>query len=194
LPVKVGVLAAAFFDMLSPDQRQHYMYFWRIKRLKDDLRAGDVPLRQVTGYALAHLLLWTLSTSLLAFIPAEDSRTFTADFGVFILGSMLASIAGLWAAYRSNGGDGGRDLAGRLFALGWVLGLRFMLFWFVLFTVLIFVVVGVTMAQQESPETADVSGPLIEWVASGTMLLASVLFFWRLAHHLKALRIGSMDA
>jgi hypothetical protein len=153
-----------------------------------------VPPRQVTGYALAHLLLWTLSTSLLAFIPAEDTTTFTADFVVFILGSVLISIVGLWAAYRSNGGDSGRDLAGRLLALGWVLGLRFMLLWFVLFTVLLFVVVGVAMARQEDPETAEVSGPLMEWVASGTALLASVLFFWRLAHHLKALRIGSMDA
>jgi hypothetical protein len=75
-----------------------------------------------------------------------------------------------------------------------VLGLRFMLFWFVLFTVLIFVVVGVTMAQQEQVETAEVSGSLVEWVASGTMLVASVLFFWRLAHHLKDLRVESMDA
>lgn len=170
------------------------MYFWRIKRLKDDLRAGDVPPRQVTGYALAHLLLWTVSTSLLAFIPAEEPKTFTTDFGVFILGSVLISIVGLWAAYRSNGGDGGRDLAGRLFALGWVLGLRFMLFWFILFTVLTFVVVGVTMTQQEGQETAEVSGPLIEWVASGTMLLASGLFFWRLAHHLKELQIRTADA
>jgi hypothetical protein len=170
------------------------MYYWRIKRLKNDLRAGDVPPRQVTGYALAHLLLWTLFTSLLAFLPAEDTTTFTADLVVFILGSVLINIVGLWAAYRSNGGDGGRDLAGRLLALGWVLGLRFMLFWFVLFTVLTFGVVGVTMAQQEQVETAEVSGSLVEWVASGTMLVASALFFWRLAHHLKDLRVGSMDA
>jgi uncharacterized membrane protein len=170
------------------------MYFWRIKRLKDELRAGDVPPRQVTGYALAHLLLWTLSTSLLAFIPAEEPNTLTADFGVFILGSAIISIVGLWAAYRSNGGDSGRDLAGRLFALGWVLGLRFMLFWFVLFTILLLVMVGVTMAQQGDQETAEVSGPLVEWVASGTMLLASVLFFWRLAHHLKDVQIRTADA
>ena len=169
------------------------MYYWRIKRLKNDLRAGDVPPRQVTGYAIAHLVLWTLAASLPAFMPAEDT-SFTADFGIFVLASIVISVVGLWAAYRSNGGDAGRDLAGRLLAMGWVLGLRFMLFWFAFFTVFIIVMAGVAMARQESPETAELSGPLIEWVASATMLLTSVLFFWRLAHHLKDVRVRTTDA
>ena len=162
------------------------MYFWRIDRLKDELRLGAVPPRDVIRYAMAHLLLWTL----VALIPGEEAPL-TAALVVLVIGSSLILIGGLWMAYGANGGDEGRDLAGRLLALSWVLGLRLMVFAAIGVVGLMIVMVAAAMA---GVPTADLDEQVVEWSAGAIALLWSILFFWRLGHHLRALRASTTDA
>jgi hypothetical protein len=46
------------------------VYFWRIDKLKSQLRARSVPASGVLAYATAHLVLWTMGM----FIPVEDAE------------------------------------------------------------------------------------------------------------------------
>jgi hypothetical protein len=41
---------------------------------------------------------------------------------------------------------------------------------------------------------ADLDEQVVEWSAAAVALLWSVLFFWRLAHHLRAVGVGMTDA
>ncbi len=117
------------------------------------------------------------------FIPAEDS-----DFDGWQVASMVASILivvlGLRGAYKANGGAEGPDLAGRLLALGWVLGVRLIVLWLVLFMVPVVLVLVGAAADREPSDL------VITATAVSAVLLASVIFFWRLAHHLKDLRVA----
>ena len=115
------------------------------------------------------------------FIPVED-----AEFDGWYVASMVASVLilvlGLRAAYKANGGAEGPDFAGRLLALGWVLGVRLMLLWLVLFIALMVLAVAAAAADQEPSDF------VITATAVAFALLASGIFFWRLAHHLRDLR------
>jgi 4-amino-4-deoxy-L-arabinose transferase-like glycosyltransferase len=114
------------------------------------------------------------------FIPAE-----APEFDGLQVASMVASILivvlGLRAAYKANGGAQGPDLAGRLLALGWVLGVRLIVLWLGFFVVLI---VWVFVGAAADREPSDL---VITATAVAFTLLASVVYFWRLAHHLKDL-------
>jgi hypothetical protein len=156
------------------------MYFWRIHRMKADLAARELPPRSVVGYVLAYLLLMNLATLPEFFSPStETAFTFSWPVVVFVLASVAILVVGLMAAYRANGGDDGRDLAGRLLALSWVLGLRVTMLFLPLFIALM---IGFVVLEP---------GPVKELPAGtmsvllGFVLMINVFFFWRLAHHLR---------
>lgn len=154
------------------------MYFWRIDRLKSELKARDVAPRDILGYVLAYMLLMNL-LSLAVYLPSEGTA-FTWRDAAFVLASVAILVLGLFATYRANGGAQGRDLAGRLLALSWVLGLRLVALFLPLFTALMIVLI-VTAPQpigQKPPATS--LGVLL-----GFVLLMNACFFWRLAHHLR---------
>jgi hypothetical protein len=98
-----------------------------------------------------------------------------------MVASALIVVLGLRAAYKANGGAEGPDFAGRLLALGWVLGVRLIVLWLVLFTFLMVLVIVGAAANRE-PSDFIIAASAVTFV-----LLASVVFFWRLAHHLKDL-------
>jgi hypothetical protein len=90
-----------------------YLYFWRIDRLKTDLRTREVPAREILAYLTAHLVLWTMAL----FLPAEET-VFTAREALLLVASVVILVGGLRAAYLANGGAEGIDLAGRLLSIG----------------------------------------------------------------------------
>jgi hypothetical protein len=156
--------------------------FWRIHRLKRDLAARDLPPREVLAYVLTYVLLMNLG-SLREFFP-DEKTPFTLSFtwreAAFLLASLVISAIGLYSAYRANGGDQGRDLAGRLLSLSWVLGLRvgaLLVPVFVMFMVAV-VIVGMGPTKEEIPES-------FLSVLFGFFLLIGIFYYWRLAHHLR---------
>jgi hypothetical protein len=155
------------------------LYFWRIHRLKSDLRARDLPAREVFAYATAYVVVLTLGM----LIPPEDTDLGVGEVVALGVSSLLISVMGLWAAYRANGGSEGRDLAGRLLALSWVIGLRIsVLILSGMMVVALVVAVQATMAGREMSNSAIV---VMAWTV---VLLSSLTFYWRLAYHLKDLR------
>jgi hypothetical protein len=158
------------------------VYFWRIHRLKRDLAARDLPPREVLAYVVTYVVLMNLG-GLREFFPDNDTA-YTLSFSwreaAFLLASIVISVIGLYSAYHANGGDQGRDLAGRLLSLSWVLGLRvgaLLVPLFVMFMVAV-VIVGMGPTKEEIPES-------LLSVLFGAFLLIGVFYYWRLAHHLR---------
>ncbi len=153
------------------------MYFWRIDELKAQMRAGPVPPRDVLGYLLWMLTSIWLPPLLLRLVPfpvVPDARS--PVWPEIVLLTMTA--VGLWVAYRANCGGAGRDFAGRLLAVHWVLGIRFLPGFFVVVTSL------VAVASLAGFISSDPNAVPDELVIGGIMAGFLVLFYWRLAHHL----------
>jgi uncharacterized membrane-anchored protein YitT (DUF2179 family) len=82
----------------------------------------------------------------------------------------LAAIgAGTGLVYRCNGGQDGIDFAGRLFALWWVVGIRL--------AIIMIPVAVVVLALLKFP-----------WGDVSVTVGVSLLFYWRLAVHMRSLR------
>jgi hypothetical protein len=153
------------------------VYFWRIDRLKNELRAREVPARDVLGYATALLIVSTLPN----FLPTGETSLTRTDVALIVV-LILITVCGLWAAYRANGGAEGRDFAGRLLAIGWVLGLRLMVLWMVSLP-LLFIIALATGAVKDKASDSAIRGSA--WTF---MLITSLVFYWRLTHHLRDVR------
>jgi hypothetical protein len=128
-------------------------------------------------YLTAILVAWTATS----FVPVADEEFRTAD-GILLVLIVLVTVFGLWAAYRANGGQQGTDLAGRFLAIGWVVGIRLMA---LMLTLLAFAFVLVMVLAFREQELSDRSIEMGGWV---TALLAEMLFYWRLTHHLASVR------
>ena len=155
------------------------MYFWRIAALKAQLRRGELPERAAFEYTLATMLLCTFVTGpeLAAVGAAPGWNWLATAVGLAIVGGGTA------AAYRANGGAGGRAFLPRYVALGWVVGVR-------VFAFLLFPLAALYVALAPDP-AAGGGAPLAELVCQ---VVAGLGFYWRLAVHMRSLAAGATDA
>jgi hypothetical protein len=153
------------------------VYFWRIDRLKSELRARELPARDAFGYATAHLLCWTLPN----FLPLGKASITATDDALMVVATFII-VGGLWVAYRANGGVDGRDFAGRLLAMGWVLGVRLTVLWIVCAPLLLIIAFAAGVLK-ERPSDSAIRG--IGWIF---LFVTSLVFYWRLTHHLRDVR------
>jgi hypothetical protein len=157
------------------------MYIWRIELLKSELRSGPLPASRLLPYLVGLGILMAVIGQMPLFLPALDPNQWDV---VNLVGTVLATIIGLVAAYRSNGGQNGSDFAARLLALAWVLGWR-------LIPVLLLLMLG-GMIIEPSPATGD-RAPTTAAVAIAT-LGYQTLYYWRLCAHLSDISIGRSES
>ncbi len=110
---------------------------------------------------------------------------------VFWLVSSLLNLWGIRAAYVANGGAKGGGFVGRFRALGWVLGLRGLIF-FVPLYLLLCVLAGMVMAftgllQAAGEKEFQAAARYALYVA---LLLYVAWYYWRLSINLRRLRAG----
>ena len=152
------------------------MHFWRIDSLKDELRRAPLTQRAAFGYLLSTLLLYTFSAAPSG--SATDPQPITAldwtGFAAFIL---LVG-CGTYAAYLANGGPVGVDFVPRYIAIGWVLGIRFIVMLFVPALVLF---VGTALAWPED----ELSDGATDRAAIAFGLGFEALYYWRLVSHVR---------
>jgi hypothetical protein len=157
------------------------VYFWRIEHLKRDLRSREVPARDVLGYVTALLVVYTLPST----FPAGDISLTASDYALMAV-SIAITVGGLWAAYRVNGGADGHDFAGRLLAIGWVVGLRLLVIWMACASLLLPAAFIIAFATDAAPRRPS------DWAiraAAWTFMVGSgLVFYWRLIHHLRDVR------
>lgn len=143
------------------------MYFWRVERLKTDLAVAPMTDRQVLPYFMAYLLLVELTVLLTPFtiVNQWDWVDSIASVSLVVLGALYA--------YQRNGGAGGQQFLPRYFAIGFVVGLR----WLVgLVVVMAVVMIGQEVAGHGSEESTPVE--------TVVLILAEAILYWRIGHHI----------
>ena len=106
-----------------------YMYFWRIKLLKEDIKEGRFSEKERFLYLLWSVLGGTIM-GILIYMPGTNTNMYDV---ISSLGSGVIMLTGTCYAYKANGGKDGADLLGRYVSIGFVTGIRFLPLLFVLF-------------------------------------------------------------
>jgi uncharacterized protein (UPF0261 family) len=132
-----------------------------------------------SGEALGYICAYLVPSMLFARVPAQVAPMTSMDTAIQTALNVLI-LAGVVAAYFANGGAAGRDFAGRLLAISWVVGLRTALAGTLIVLVVILAAVASRAGKQEAAPNLR---PLIGIVMFGCALV----FSWRLSHHLKSL-------
>jgi hypothetical protein len=170
------------------------MYFWRIKSLKEELRRGPLPPRSAFAYVLATFLLFQLMAGvpgLWNVDPADITSWTWVAFGL----TAIVLVLGMYAAYQANGGAAGEDFAARYLALGWVLGLRILVFG--IGALILVAVASVLVAIMQGAVTPEGDLPdeiLPAWLTDLFSVALAVVFYWRLVHHFRSLAAPATPA
>lgn len=146
------------------------MYHWSIQRLKDDIRERGMADDDVIAYFVSG----TMASAVLAWLPS----VLAGPWSSFLYGwDVLLAGVGTYYLYQSNRGRMGQLFLQRYFSLGWVVGWRWLVPTFLagaaLFTVL--------RLQPTIPEDQRLA------VMTGYVGLAELIWYWRLAVHLRDL-------
>ncbi len=143
------------------------MYIWRIEQLKDRMLANPLNDREALPYLVAFVGL----TAAVSFFPGERLNTW--DHLGTGFGLILAVVGTIWI-YRQNGGAEGRFLLQRYLAIGWVVGIRWMvalravgICFFAMLAALGFVSEGTT------------------WYDTLFIAAAELVLYWRIGSHVR---------
>jgi hypothetical protein len=147
------------------------VYFWNVKRLKQELADGPLEPKAQLQYLVAYTILYQVSY-LVAIAPQPNrvgttSAVWNVSTGLLYLG---VNILGLIHCYRKNGGSGGTYFLDRFASLSWVMSIR--LFAWGMIAVILLVSVMVTARVHASP------GVYLPFV-----MAAFVFWWWRLGRH-----------
>ena len=145
------------------------MYFWNIEGLKGEMARRPLSDRELLPYLVIFIALYDL---MIAATLGEPANVWDYADGAM---TVLLGIAGTIYLFFKNGGSNGRDFVPRYLAIGFVVGLRYLVL------VGIPVIVGYTIAY--GLFVADSSEETRWW----DVMLYSVLnvfYYWRVGVHL----------
>jgi len=144
------------------------MYFWNIERLKAELVVGPLSERQIFPYFIIFI---GLSTAACSFSGGVSN----AWDWVEAVSSLTITVFGTLYIYRRNGGEHGRHFLQRYFAIGWVVSIR----WIVFFAVALipFAIALVACGINTAEGT--------QWYEVAFLGLALVVLYWRIGYHVR---------
>ncbi len=88
----------------------------------------------------------------------------------------MLAVVGTVYIFRQNGGAGGKNFLQRYFAIGWVVGTR----WLVTFAIVSVVFYGMLMAMN-----ADIDIESTSWHGFLFVAVAETAFYWRVGSHVR---------
>lgn len=162
------------------------MRFLSLSNLRSDIASGGLTEQEVSMYLLACFSLFFLGC-----FPSAGGMVLTPASYVFWLVSSLLSLWGIRAACVANGGAKGVGFVGKFLALGWVLGLRGLIF-FVPLYLLLFALASMVMALAGLLQSAGVKGfqAAAQYALYVALLLYVAWYYWRLSINLMRLKAG----
>ena len=149
------------------------MYFWNINALKEDIKQGDFTDKQVISYIVLSLFLYSIGLEFVYRFPIEESSYNLWD-GIDSILSIVVPIAGTLYAYRMNGGAAGKDFANKYFSIGFVLGVRFLVY-----LVIMMIVLGIYWSIETQDEEVQTTV-----VDIAVFYLWYILYFYQLGKHI----------
>ena len=149
------------------------MYFWKIEKLKEDIRTNQLTEKDRFIYALIYLVLGAIGLEVMMLMPLEDGNIWDL---ISSIANVLIVALGTLYAFKANGSNGGSDFLGKYFSIGFVVAIRFLAYAIPLF-VLLFIYYFYAFGEEEEIPTnyIDVIPYLIWYVA----------MYWRIYVHIK---------
>lgn len=148
------------------------MYFWKIDKLKEDIKKNRLLEKERFVYAVIYLTLSAIGTELMMFMPVENPNFWDVLSSFSIV---LIILFGTFYAYKANGGASGADFLGRYFSIAFVVGIRFLLLLIPIILILVFYYLYAFPDDEDIPTTALDILLFIAWY---------VLLFWRIGVHI----------
>ena len=148
------------------------MYFWKIESLKQDIRVGSFTDKNLIPYVVLYAGLCAIAVEMTGYMPYEDVSVWTYVLSML---NVLIPIAGTIYAYRCNGGANGENFASKYFSIGFVIGIRFLVYLIPLMVLMITYWVIVFGDQEELPTTFAEVVVFSFWYA---------LLYFRMAKHI----------
>jgi hypothetical protein len=145
------------------------MRFWRVERLKAEMRAQPLSERESLPYLVVYVAFFTIASG----FPNPDFNLLDA---IGSLLSVVITIVGTVLIYQQNGGIDGRFFLQRYFAIGFVVAMRCLV-----------AIVGGMLALLAALDSLGMSSDettLYDLVFIG---IAEIIVYWRIAYHIRDL-------
>ncbi|WP_394252688.1 hypothetical protein [Vibrio profundi] len=142
------------------------MYFWKIEKLKQDLRNDVVSEQSLLQYLIAHTII--IGLAMLPYYDVYELDMLSAGISIPI------SVFGILAAYHMS--DKHNFLA-KFISISWVVGIRLLPLTFLL----IFLSIN-----PDSLETTELE--------VAVMAIVEMIIYWRIAHHIKDTASANLSA
>lgn len=150
------------------------MYFWKIDKLKDQIKAGKLNEKDRFYYAIAHMLFYAFTLETFIWVPINQPNMWVMADSI---ANILISVVGLIQAFKANGGRQGHDFLGKLASIGWVMYIRFYMY---ILPLLLLVLIYSTFGFYKE---------ISQLLTSGWLLLLSVIWksamWWRICIHMR---------
>ena len=145
------------------------MYFWKTHLIVDALKKSSIEPNALKNYYLASTLLYSASFYLTLLAPPTN----LAALAIEAIGTLTITFFGLNAVFKANGGSNGIGFLEKIVSISFPLFIK------------VFVSgigLGILL---EILKTLGFSKLQIEWLTSISVIFIQVVFFWRLAFHMK---------
>ena len=153
-------------------------YFWRIHDLKASMVSQPLSEREVLPYLL-------LTLGLYAAIASLPTQAFNLWDYLGAAWTVAITVLGIVYVYHRNGGSKGRDFLQRLFAIGWVVTIRWVVF-LSLALLLFYISIEFWSVFEIEDET--------QWHDFAIIALAEIGLYWRMGFHVRDLAVASGDS
>jgi hypothetical protein len=147
------------------------MYFWKIKKLKEDIKNNHLTSKDNFLYLISYVTVYSIFL-MIAVVQLYE----TLGLWMAII-QILLFIGGTYYAFYSNNGVQGRDFSKRFFSIGWVFLLRATFFMGI---GMLNLYVMTQLFGFESLFTVKNSAVIA--------LVFEVLFYWRIGRHIADVR------
>ena len=145
------------------------MYFWRIEKLKAQMAARPLSERE----ALPYLVVFVGLSAAVGYIPQTMSNVWD---GLGAAWNVALAVVATIYIYRQNGGADGQHFLQRYFAIGWVVGIRWLVV--IVLTTIAFIAT-LTALRLETEHTT--------WYSFMFFAIAEAVVYWRIGHHVRDL-------
>ena len=148
------------------------MYFWKINKLKEELRGSSLPEKESLKYLIASTIMYGI-----VMIPSSEINMYDIYSGII---QGIISVLGVIYIYRCNNGNNGKYFLQRYFSIGWVVFIRL--------TIMLALpsIIGyftILVIYSEAPGHSTLYSILLPNVLS-------LLFYWRFGEHAKSVAIS----
>ena len=147
------------------------MYFWNINKLKQDIKDGGLSESEQFKYLLVCVVLMTLSE---IFYLGESFSSVKYDLAIDI----IFAIFGTYYLYRCNGGANGKRFLEKFFSIGFVVGVRWIVFVIIPIVVVFFLDAVFMIFNMEDEKIFDI----LDYIISP---IALIIYYWRSGVHIK---------